>query len=295
MGKIRYLILFISLLATISFADNTATRDLPDTYIPGTSFNVTISITINPNTPVTGIILTESLPSGWSITSADPYWSKYIADSNSYKWLYFFSNPVSGSFTINYTVKVPQDASGSYPFSGTLKDGYSTDGYPITGDTTINQHAQVSSPVFSPPQQTFYNFFPDIEISCSTSGATIYYTTDGSDPDQNSTIYTSPIHITSDTTIKAKAFKEGFSPSLIASGIFDIEIQKADINRNSDIDIFDVILCLRMAINLDITVDGTQYQFPYNDWLVFIANINNNEIIDIFDVISILRIVIGRD
>ncbi len=143
----------ILLCCSFLYAENSAVRDLPDSYTPGGTFNVTINITVNPGTPVTGLIVTESLPPGWSVINADPYWSKYIATTNSYKWLYFFQFPVYGNFPITYTVKVPSDASGSYNFSGTINDGYST--RDITGDTVINQYSQVSPPVFSPQPQTF--------------------------------------------------------------------------------------------------------------------------------------------
>lgn len=291
MKKLNFFILTLFLLSGFIFAENTAVRNLPDTYISGSTFNVTISITISQQTPVTGIVITESLPSGWSVVSANPYWSKYIASSNSYKWLYFFQSPVYGSFNISYTVRVPSDASGSYNFTGTINDQYSVRN--IIGDTTINQHQQVSAPVFSLQSQTFYNFFPDLEINCSTLGAIIYYTTDGSDPDQTSLVYSSPIHITQTTTIKSRAYKESFSPSQITQATYEIQIQKADINRDGVVDISDVILCLRMAISLDITIESQQYNAPYNDWLITVANVNNDNTVDISDVILALRISIG--
>ena len=42
-----------------------------------------------------------------------------------------------------------------------------------------------------------------VELTTSTEGATIYYTLDGSEPTTSSTIYSTPIEITADTTIKA--------------------------------------------------------------------------------------------
>ncbi|MCM8816664.1 MAG: chitobiase/beta-hexosaminidase C-terminal domain-containing protein [Candidatus Omnitrophica bacterium] len=291
MHKLFYIACGTLLICTLLCAENSGVRDLPDSYIPGGTFVVTVNITIDQQTPVNSFIITEYLPQGWSIKNADPYWSKYKPEENSYKWLCFSQCPVYGNFSITYTVKVPSDASGSYNFSGTINDGYST--RDITGDTTINQHLQVSSPVFSPQPQILYNFFPDVEISCPTAGATIYYTVDGSDPDQSSSVYSAPIHLTQTTTIKARAYKDDYSPSQIATGTFTIQIQKADINRDTSVDISDVILCLRMAIGLDITVDSVQYSFPYNDWLIAISDINNDGVIDISDVILALRISIG--
>ena len=138
-------------------------------------------------------------------------------------------------------------------------------------------------------KQSFYNFFPDIEITCSINDATIYYTVDGADPDTGSFEYISPVHLTETTTIKARAFKEGFSPSQIVSGTYIIEIQKADINKDRCVDISDVILCLRAAVSLDMIIDGQTYCSPYNDWIIAISDINNDAFIDILDVILILK------
>jgi hypothetical protein len=83
----------------------------------------------------------------------------------------------------------------------------------------------VATPQFSPTSGTFFDPF-DLEITCSTPDATIYYTNDGTDPDQNSTQYTSPIFIDEAVVIKARAYAPGLDPSNIATGnysFFEIE------------------------------------------------------------------------
>ncbi len=292
MQKTAFLLILVCFFCfpLIVFAENVCNRNLPDTYTAGTTFNATISFIADPNYPATGVVITENFPPGWSIVSSNPNWSKYIASSNSYKWLYFSSVPI-GSFTITYTVRVPADASGQYAFSGTLNDGWTTKD--IAGDTSISSAGMVNAPSFSPSPGIFYNFFPDVEITCSTQDATVRYTTDGSEPTTNSTVYSMPLHITETTLIKAKAFKEGATPSSTLEGTFTIQIQKGDINRDATVDISDVILCLRMAVELGITVDQQLYNKPYNDWLMTIADVNNDTVIDISDVILCLRIAVG--
>ena len=54
-------------------------------------------------------------------------------------------------------------------------------------------------------------------IACAISGATIYYTLDGSTPTSNSTEYTGTITLTQSCTIKAIAVKPGMSDSGVAS------------------------------------------------------------------------------
>lgn len=80
----------------------------------------------------------------------------------------------------------------------------------------------VATPIFNPPGG-LYRVGQNVSISSATSGATLRYTTDGSDPDSSSTVYNSPIYIGSIvTTVKAKAFKSGWAHSNIASAIYTI-------------------------------------------------------------------------
>ncbi|HNW71743.1 MAG TPA: chitobiase/beta-hexosaminidase C-terminal domain-containing protein [Candidatus Paceibacterota bacterium] len=61
----------------------------------------------------------------------------------------------------------------------------------------------------------------DVALSAE-EGATIYYTTDNSDPTTASSVYTTPINVPLDTTITIKAFavKSGFADSDIFSGTY---------------------------------------------------------------------------
>ncbi|RLG10985.1 hypothetical protein DRN73_06460, partial [Candidatus Pacearchaeota archaeon] len=72
------------------------------------------------------------------------------------------------------------------------------------------------------------------------------------------------------------------------------EAEKGDINADGEIDISDVILCLRMAVGLPVTVGGETYNPPYPQWLIDIADINGGGV-DISDVILVLRKAVGLD
>ncbi len=62
----------------------------------------------------------------------------------------------------------------------------------------------------------------EVEIKCATEGATIYYTLDGTNPNADSQVYSTPIVIDEEITIKAIAVKEGFADSNVATAAYTI-------------------------------------------------------------------------
>lgn len=58
-----------------------------------------------------------------------------------------------------------------------------------------------------------------VTITCSTSGAAIYYTTDGTEPTKESTAYSAPVDITVTTTFKAIACALDMHDSAVASAV----------------------------------------------------------------------------
>ena len=85
---------------------------------------------------------------------------------------------------------------------------------------TINYNA-VSMPTFNPAAGS-YSTAQTISMTTTTTGATIYYTTDGTTPTTSSTLYTAPIHIWSlaGKTIKAYAVKTGSTDSSVLSKVY---------------------------------------------------------------------------
>ena len=75
----------------------------------------------------------------------------------------------------------------------------------------------VAAPSFDPGDGTTFYGSQSVTITSSTSGATIYYTTNGSDPTTSSTPYTAPFTITATTTVKAIAVKDGVSSSVASA------------------------------------------------------------------------------
>ncbi len=86
---------------------------------------------------------------------------------------------------------------------------------------TYPSSATVATPTFSPAGGS-YSSTQSVTISSATSGATIYYTTDGSTPTTSSSVYSSAISVSSTTTIKAIAVKSGMTNSEVATATYTI-------------------------------------------------------------------------
>jgi hypothetical protein len=81
---------------------------------------------------------------------------------------------------------------------------------------------RVGAPVFSPPPGN-YSAAVSLALSSATSGASIRYTTDGSNPSPSiGILYSGSITLSTTTTIKAIAFKAGLTDSVITSGTYTI-------------------------------------------------------------------------
>lgn len=77
-----------------------------------------------------------------------------------------------------------------------------------------------ATPTFTPAGGITFYGSQDVELASTTSGAAIHYTLDGSDPTSSSSTYSAPINLTSTTTIKAIAVKNGMEDSEIASATY---------------------------------------------------------------------------
>ncbi len=77
----------------------------------------------------------------------------------------------------------------------------------------------VSIPSFSETSYLDANgsMWLQIALSCETMGAQIFYTLNGSEPTQSTMLYSTPLLLNSNTTLKARAFKIGMNPSEITT------------------------------------------------------------------------------
>ena len=78
----------------------------------------------------------------------------------------------------------------------------------------------IATPTFSVVAGT-YTSTQSVEITCATTGAMIYYTTDGTTPTHESTLYTGAFNVEQTTTIKAIAYLNG-EASNVATAIYTL-------------------------------------------------------------------------
>jgi glucosylceramidase len=83
-----------------------------------------------------------------------------------------------------------------------------------------------ATPAFSPAAGTFASA-QSVTLSCSTAGASIYYTTNGATPTAASTLYSAAISVSATATIEAIAVASGYNNSAVASATFTISLPVA--------------------------------------------------------------------
>jgi sugar lactone lactonase YvrE len=162
-------------------------------------------------------------------------------------------NPVAGTYSSDQPITITCATSGAaihYTTDGSTPTGSSAAyaaAIPVAGNGTnetikaiatgpkmanssvasaayaIN-YSQVSTPNFSLAAGT-YSTDQSVTISCATSGAVVYYTTDNSTPSASSPAYGAPISVAGNgttSTVKAIAVKEGMTASSVAAASYII-------------------------------------------------------------------------
>lgn len=92
----------------------------------------------------------------------------------------------------------------------------------------------------------------EVALTTTTEGATIYYTTDGTEPTKSSNVYSKPIAIQDNLTLKAFAVKDGLSDSQVTSYEYTI------FNPEQGIQIHDIQGALHQSPKKGETVSGIE-------------------------------------
>lgn len=89
------------------------------------------------------------------------------------------------------------------------------------------ENVNIPKPTFNWPAGQ-YSFYISVEIFSETDG-TIYYTLDGSTPDENAYVYTEPIHLNEGTTVvRAFVMDSDGNSSDISSEVYELEFGAPD-------------------------------------------------------------------
>ena len=153
--------------------------------------------------------------------------------------------------------------------------------YPIeiTGGVVMEQ---VAAPVIEPVGGEL-EAGATITITCATADAKIYYTTDGTEPSAESTLYTAPIAFTEAMTVKAIAIAEGMLDSEVVSASFTLRDPNAPEEQEATFDFTDPeslgveipevtkdgieVTSLKSGIVTLTSVQGDGYNTPNRFWL----------------------------
>ena len=173
--------------------------------------NATLSPAATPAfTPVPG-----SYSSAQSVT---------ITDSTAGATIYFTldgSTPSTGStvYSTPINVTATQTINAIAAASGYTTSAMGSATYTISIPAT-------ATPTFSPAAGTFSSA-QSVQLSDSSPGATIYYTTDGSTPTAASPVYSAPISVNTTETLRAIATATGYTTSGVGSASYTISLPSA--------------------------------------------------------------------
>ncbi len=248
-----------------------------DAVYAGQSAGGNSSIQLRSNGNSSGIVTTAS---GGTLTSVSVTWNSNTADGrtlNVYGSNTAYSDPAelySGETqgtllgTIVKGSSTSLSISGNYAHVGLRSDNGAmylqeiditwSDG----GGSTVQT---VETPTFSPAGGT-YSEAQTVTLSCATEGAYILYTTNGTNPTPNSTVYASPLAISTTTTVKAIAKKEGMNNSPVASATYTIQQQTSSITT--------IAALWDFAESVGNTATSTSVTF--NDW--YVTGVKNSQV-----------------
>ena len=187
--------------------------------VPGASLTTYATNGVFPARPVTTEY--DMAPSGINLNSGHLFSATLTYNGSTLTEV--LTDTVTGAqYTHAYAANIPAAITGNTAFIGfgggtgaALDDIYIHSWTYTPGDTGSGSPAATSTPTFSPAAGT-YSSAQSVNISDSTAGAAIYYTTNGSTPTTSSTKKTGAIMVGSTETLKAIAVASGYASSPIA-------------------------------------------------------------------------------
>jgi uncharacterized protein YidB (DUF937 family) len=157
-------------------------------------------------------------PAGGTYTGSQ---SVTIADATASATIYYTTNGTTPT-TSSTRYTGPIAVTSSETLEAIAVAGGMTNSQVASATYTIQQSGgTTATPTFSPAAGT-YTAAQSVTIADATSGATIYYTTDGSTPTTSSTVYSGPISVAASETVEAIAVASGQAASAVATAAYTI-------------------------------------------------------------------------
>lgn len=236
-----------TVISPISYANlRGATHSNPTTYTEGNS------VTFSRPSAVTGYTFSGWQPAQITASMTGPQTIRATWSANTYA-IKYSANGGSGSMS---QTPATYDAEVTIPVNGFTWADHEFRGWSLSasgsvvyseGDVVSNLTATANGivilyavweealvpPVIAPADgAVFYGDSCEVTITCPTTGAAIYYTTNGSTPKTSSSyLYTGPFTITDTATIKAVAVKDGqkssYSTATITKEVLSLTLEDA--------------------------------------------------------------------
>ncbi|MFZ0828245.1 MAG: chitobiase/beta-hexosaminidase C-terminal domain-containing protein [Verrucomicrobiia bacterium] len=174
----------------------------------------------------THTIVTPSAATTYTAYYSEQYWLDMVAAPSGSGSV--TANPIAAWYSAGQAVQLTATPVTGYAFSfwvGVDTASGNTAGVTMNSYRSVTANfialPTVATPTISPNGGSFANSV-QVTLTCTTSGATIRYTTDGNDPTTSSTVYGGAFTLTASATVKAKGFETGYNDSAIASAGFTI-------------------------------------------------------------------------
>ncbi len=201
--------------------DGNGVGDVTSYTFTNVQSNHTFSVTFKTGSGSTTVATPTFSPAAGTYTSAQ---TVTISDGTSGATIYYTTNgstPTTSSTV--YSGSIPVSSTTTIEALGVLSGDTNSSVASATYTISISTPA-VATPTFSPAGGT-YTSAQSVTLSDSTSGATIYYTTNGTTPTTSSTVYSGAIAVSSGiVTIEALGAKSGDTNSSVASATYTINI-----------------------------------------------------------------------
>lgn len=168
---------------------------------------------------------------GWSVPEGSIITDTVVVEAV-YEDLMFTVNFLNHDGTVYEERKVSYGATATFPEENPVEEGYEfitwsneTEWWNVTEDMDISPVFIFDQTVEAPmsnADDTIQLGSANVDFETSTEDATIRYTTDGTEPTEESVVFDDTIWIEETTTFKVKAFKAGMNASATVETTFEV-------------------------------------------------------------------------